>query len=185
MKKLSIISLLLTVCMGIPFAAGCGTTPETTDTAAPEVTDTAPAESATEPVTTEEETYDPALDISALEKDEDGNVPVKKIDPGLLVGVDGLGRVLLTNAEVGDVREDRTVGIFYSSWHGTFAEDGYVAVNNQEILDKYPDIDVNNYNDKRWSTAHYHFWNEPIYGYYSGNDTWVIRKQAELLADAG
>ena len=185
MKKLSIISFLLTLCICIPFAAGCGTTPETTDTTAPGITDTVPDESATEPVTTEDEKYDPALDISALEKDEDGNVPVKEIDPGLLVGVDGLGRVLLTNAEVGGVRENKTVGIFYSSWHGTFAEDGYVAVNNQEILDKYPDIDINNFNDKRWSTAHYHFWNEPIYGYYSGNDEWVIRRQAEMLADAG
>ncbi len=187
MKKIRIISVLLAALMLLPFAAGC-TEQKPAVTGGADTTDTEPSTDTqpdTEPETTGEETYDPALDISALEKDDEGNVPAKEVDPGLLVGVDGLGRVLLTNKEVGPVREDRTVGIFYSSWHGEFAEGGTLAYNNQHILDTYPDIDKNNFNDRRWGSAHYHFWNEPIYGYYSGNDEWVIRRQAELLADAG
>lgn len=186
MKNLRITAVILAFLTLIPAIAGCGGGADTT-AAATSVPDTSAAgESAvTEPEETADESYDPALDISALEKDEDGNVAVKPVDPGLLVGVDGLGRMLLTHEDVGDVRADRTVGIFYSSWHGDFAEQAMLAENNQEILDKYPDIDKNDFNDKRWGNSGYHFWNEPIYGYYSGNDEWVIRRQAELLADAG
>ena len=185
MKKIRIMAAVLCALMLIPVFAACLEPNETPATTVDGVT------TETGPVTTEEETttapetYDPALDDSSLELNEDGNViEPKTVDPGLLVGVDGLGRALLTNDDVGDVREDKTVGIFYSSWHGEFAST-VQAYNNQEILDKYPDIDINNFGDSRWGAAGYHFWNEPIYGYYSGNDEWVIRRQAEMLADAG
>ncbi len=188
MKKIRIASLLLAVLMAAAATAGCAEQKPAETTA--NVTQTEPVTSETEEITTtpqetEPETYDPALDNSTVEKDGDGNViEPKTVDPTLYVAIDGLGREIAMNEKTGDVRADKWVGIFYSSWHGEFANTTQ-AVNNQEILDKYPDINKNNYNDRRWSTAHYHFWNEPIYGYYSGNDTWVIRKQAELLADAG
>lgn len=185
MKKLRFIALFLASLTVIILAAGCMSGGSDTTAAPVPQTDGTTEEASREPETTEPETYDPALDVSELVKDEDGNVDVKPIDPGLFVGVDGLGRTLLTHDDVGDVREDKTVGIFYSSWHGDFADEAILAYNNQEILDKYPDINKNNFNDSRWGTAHYHFWNEPVYGYYSGNDEWVIRRQAELLADAG
>ncbi len=35
---------------------------------------------------------------------------------------------------------------------------------------------------KNWR-AHY-FWEEPLLGYYSTFDPWVLRKHAEMLADA-
>ncbi len=31
----------------------------------------------------------------------------------------------------------------------------------------------------------YHYWGEPLYGYYQSTDPWVIRRHARLLADAG
>lgn len=191
MKALKIIALLLAAVTALSVAFGCAPAPEetakTTETEAEtaEETEAVTTEAETTEAETEAETYDPSLDISALEKDENGNiVNVKAPDPTLLVATDGLGREVVTNEKTGGVRENKTVGIFYSPWHGEFA--GSVqAVNNQEILDEFPDIDINNFNDKRWKTANYHFWNEPIYGYYSGDDEWVIRRQAELLADAG
>ena len=191
MKKLRIISLLATIMTVLPLIFGCA---EKQPDAGGSVGTAAQSEpAATEPTThavteapvTEAETYDPALDDSTIPKDEAGKVINDGfVDPGTLVGVDGLGRVLLTNAEVGDVKSDKTVGIFYSPWHGDFYSK-VAAYNNQEILDTYPDININNFNDGRWGSANYHFWNEPIYGYYNGNDRWVLRKQAELLADAG
>ena len=192
MKKLRFASFLLAALMVSAAVIGCTGTPTVTtapdtptEPATDKETETETEEETAMPIETEPETYDPALDNSTLEKDGDGNVTAPKtVDPTLYVAIDGLGRELVTNAQTGDVRENKYVGIFYSSWHGDFANSTQ-AVNNQEILDKYPDIDINNYNDRRWSTAHYHFWNEPIYGYYSGNDEWVIRKQAELLGDAG
>lgn len=192
MKKTKVIALLIAAvtvltalfgCVGAePAVTGAGTEAVPTET----VKATEPvSEAATQAPETEAETYDPALDNSEVPRDENGAVINDGfVDPGTLVGVDGLGRVLLTNADVGDVKSDKTVGIFYSPWHGDFYSK-VQAYNNQEILDTYPDIDINNFNDPRWGSANYHFWNEPIYGYYSGNDRWVLRKQAELLADAG
>src|SRR5690606_5162986 len=31
----------------------------------------------------------------------------------------------------------------------------------------------------------FHFWGEPLYGYYRSDDPWIIRRHAELLSDAG
>ena len=31
----------------------------------------------------------------------------------------------------------------------------------------------------------YHYWGEPQYGYYLSADPWVLRRHAQLLADAG
>ncbi len=103
--------------------------------------------------------------------------------PDTWVFTDGLGRVSLTYADVGGVREDKTVAMFYWTWHEELGRQG--ATNTTELLKEYPDA-KNNYNHKAWiGTGHYCFWNEPIYGFYRTTDEWVLRKQAELLANAG
>ena len=107
-----------------------------------------------------------------------------KVMPDTWVFTDGLGRVSLTNADVGDPKEDKTLAMFYWTWHTKdMAAQGYV--NTTELLAKYPDA-KNNYNHPAWEgTGHYCFWNEPIYGFYTTEDPWVLRRQAELLANAG
>lgn len=103
--------------------------------------------------------------------------------PDTWVFTDGLGRVSLTNAEVGDPRDNKTLAIFYWTWH----IDGFVnqaPTNLQEISEKYPEA-IRDYNHEIWKGKSVFWWNESIYGYYRGDDTWVLRKQAELLANAG
>ena len=37
-----------------------------------------------------------------------------------------------------------------------------------------------------WGTVgKYHFWGEPLFGYYRSDDPWVLRRHAQMLADAG
>ena len=106
--------------------------------------------------------------------------------PDTWAATDGLGRVLPTNAETGDAKGDKYVGMFYWTWHVEHAKN-YSPINLQEICDRYPEA-VTNHNHSVWSTigAYYGcFWNQPIYGYYTTTDRWVLRKHAELLADAG
>ena len=106
--------------------------------------------------------------------------------PDTWVAVDGLGRVLPTNAETGDPKQDKYVGMFYWTWHVEHSKTAY-PVNVQQICDEYPDA-VNNHSHSVWDTIPDYmpcFWNEPIYGYYTTTDKWVLRKHAELLADAG
>lgn len=120
-----------------------------------------------------------------------------KIDPTQWVAVDDLGRKVGTYGDA-TVKNDGTnnnkrVGIMYWDWHqevqnhaGISSSSSKKPYNLSEIISKYPDA-KNNYNHSIWQTynSNYYWWNEPIYGYYTENDNFVLRKQAELLADAG
>ncbi len=115
---------------------------------------------------------------------EDSLIYTHPVMPDTWVFTDGLGRVSLTNAEVGDPKEDKTLAMFYWSWH----IDGFVGQvpnNLQQLSEQHPDA-MNDWDNPLWSTlGGVHFWNEPIYGYYRSDDQWVARRQAELLANAG
>lgn len=100
--------------------------------------------------------------------------------------VDGLGRTASDNSQVGNVKKDKTVGMFYWPWHYHYASK-QTAYNLTTILSKNPDA-VNNFYHSAWGgtlEGTVYFWDQPLYGYYSTYDRFVIRKQAELLADAG
>lgn len=111
-------------------------------------------------------------------------------DPTTWTAVDGLGRTLTVENNFKEDRKDhdRVVGMFFWTWHSSmYASTG--AINVQKILDEHPEA-KNDYDNEAWGKTTgddmgYHFWNEPIYGYYSGIDKFVMRKQAEMLADAG
>ena len=107
-----------------------------------------------------------------------------KVMPDTWVFTDGLGRVSVTNADVGDPKEDKTLAMFYWTWHTKgMAAAGYT--DTTKLLEKYPEA-KNDYNHAAWAgTGHYCFWNEPIYGFYTTEDPWVLRRHAELLANAG
>lgn len=109
--------------------------------------------------------------------------------PDTWVFTDQLGRSSLTNADVGDPRDGKTLALFYWTWHAS--QGGANHFNVQEFLDseakKGVDISeiIHDYNYKGWPVGYYnHFWDEPIYGYYKTNDEWVLRRQSEMLANA-
>ena len=101
---------------------------------------------------------------------------------------DGLGRKLPMSDEVGAPQPDRLVGIFYFLWLNERANksphwDGPHDVSR--ILAKDPEA-LKKPDSQLWGpigTSHY--WGEPLYGYYLSLDPWVVRRHAQLLADAG
>ena len=108
-----------------------------------------------------------------------------KVMPDTWVFTDGLGRVSLTYEDVGGPREGKTVAMMYWDWHTSdFASKG--AMNTTEFMAIYPEA-KNDFQNAAWPTrySYYCYWNEPIYGYYRTTDEWVLRKQAELLANLG
>ncbi len=137
------------------------------------------------------ETYDAALDNSTVDTSA-----THTVDNTQWIVTDGLDRVLSTHTQTGDKREDKTVAIFYWTWHGDFANQGQKAFNNQQNIDSliaqgkterdYVTLSLGELGRLgiKTNSGGYHFWDEPIYGYYSANDEWVVRKQAELLAAA-
>ncbi|MBR4994865.1 MAG: hypothetical protein IKY82_02260 [Alistipes sp.] len=100
-----------------------------------------------------------------------------------LPATDALGRKLPDADEVGAPRKDKFVGLFYWTWHTNFSN--LEATIPSRIIEKHPDA-AYNYEHPAWdNTPHTFFWGEPLFGFYRDTDKWVLRKHAEMLADAG
>lgn len=109
-----------------------------------------------------------------------------EINPDTWTAVDGLGRTLPTYDEAGEKKQDKFVGLFYWTWHYHHAQNRPVR-NVTQMLMQDPnavrDFDNPVWTDKEDGCPHY--WNEPLFGYYTNLDEYVVRKHAELIADAG
>ena len=109
--------------------------------------------------------------------DGDFTVPVRSWS-----AVDGLGRTVpaLSGSRP---EKKRAVGMFFWDWHYHF-EYG-VPVNVHEVNKAHPEA-KNDFSSPVWragETTYYH-WNEPIWGFYTSSDRYVLRKQAQMLAEA-
>jgi len=103
--------------------------------------------------------------------------------PDTWVATDALGRKVPTAREVGPPRADRTVGMFYFLWHGAHIKGGPYDVTR--ILSRDPEA-MQKPNSPLWGPLHApHHWGESIFGYYLTDDEAVLRKHAQMLADAG
>ena len=97
------------------------------------------------------------------------------------VGTDPLGRALPTFDEVGPPKPNKSVGIFYYIWQEHFSRDAFK--NGGGILDVM-DFVKQNPADPPFVGGSY-WWSEPLFGYYNSGDEYVLRKHAQMLADAG
>lgn len=91
----------------------------------------------------------------------------------------------------GGNKEGKYVGIFYFLWQNE--ENALFDIS--KLLDKYG-MDLQNsplwavegsekYDKKISPMKAFHYFEEPLYGYYASTDPWVIRKHLELLTYAG
>ena len=102
---------------------------------------------------------------------------------------DALGRELPLSTEVGAPKSGRFVGMFYFLWHdkATVAtKPGGGPWDISKILEADPGA-AKNPSSPLWGPpgGTFHYWGEPLYGYYQSDDEWVIRRHAQLLSDAG
>lgn len=95
--------------------------------------------------------------------------------------VDALGRVTEPSS---DREDDRDVGLFYFLWLGAHSGGQRDIYDITQLLESDP--------DELWSgdsdvspTGAYHFWGEPLYGYYHAADPWVLTRHIELFVAAG
>lgn len=103
---------------------------------------------------------------------------------------DALGRKLPAPADTGLPRTNRFVGIFYFEWlvHEMpipQVPGGVGPYNVSTILSKDPQAGASAASPPWGHIGEYHFWGEPLFGYYRSEDPWVIRRHLHLLADAG
>ena len=97
---------------------------------------------------------------------------------------DGLGRKLPGYKETG-LPKNKLVGMFYWTWH-TDGNANEQLMDITQILKQYPEA-ISDSNHPAWKgiTPGVFWWNEPLFGYYRTTDEWILRKHAEMLADAG
>lgn len=108
-----------------------------------------------------------------------------KISPSTWAAVDGLGRTLSLNTETGNKNDEKYVAMFYWTWHYPWIHD-HEPITTGSVLEKYPEA-VNDWNHPAWGGTYDgrpYFWGEPLYGFYTNTDEYILRKHAELLADA-
>ena len=115
--------------------------------------------------------------------------PSARANPGIpWPATDALGRSLPTASDVGPPRTNRFVGIFYFTWQSTEVRRGTPGgepYNVAKILAADPDA-LRKPASPLWGpVGTYHFWAEPLVGYYANDDPWVLRRHAQWLADAG
>ncbi len=148
------------------------TTPDTSpNTLAPSET-AAPTEVPTEP-----ETTPPAPERTETEMD----IYQNGYTNSLVVGFDEYGRSV---PAVSARREDKEVGIFYFLWLGQHGTDQIYDISH--IRAEYGDDVLFHQDVPGVSPAiAFHWWEEPLYGYYNSGDEWVIRRHLEMLTEAG
>jgi hypothetical protein len=91
------------------------------------------------------------------------------------VATDALNRKLPDLQVAGPLRHSRYVGIFYFLTGTNTGKPGPRDVTKTLLVQ--PD-------SSKWAQGSY-YWSEPENGYYLSSDEWVIRRHAQMLADAG
>lgn len=93
------------------------------------------------------------------------------------VAADALGRSLPEAEDVGPVRKNRTVGLFYFLWLGQHGTQGPFDIT--VLLRENPE------NPQYGPPGAFHHWGKPELGYYTSDSDYVIRRHARLLSAAG
>ncbi|MBE6694551.1 MAG: hypothetical protein E7589_07290 [Ruminococcaceae bacterium] len=121
--------------------------------------------------------------LAEYEIPADSLVYTHEVMPDTWVFTDGLGRRSLTHDDVGSPREDKTVAMFYWDWHLRYngAKD---AFNIQDFIAEHPEAQ-NDPKHPGWDDSRLYYWNQPVFGYYQTPDRYVLRRHAEMLANAG
>ena len=94
---------------------------------------------------------------------------------------DSLGREAASYAEAGEVKTgDHYVGMMYWNWHSSSDTLPLVI---SEVIKNHPEA-KEDYSNSAWGTGET-WWDEPVLGFYSGEDYFVYRRHAAMLAAAG
>ncbi len=123
------------------------------------------------------------LRAAAAEGSEPAAPPLWDTRSDTWVATDALGRQLPGLQEACPARPDRFVGAFYFLWLGAHTNGGPFDITR--ILAQDPDV-MQKKDSPLWGPMHApHHWGESIFGYYLSDDPYVLRKHAQMLADAG
>ena len=99
-----------------------------------------------------------------------------------LSATDDLGRSF--GAASAKQQDRKYVGLFYSLWLGQHKGGQKDIYDIQKLLNTNPAALNNPKGTPESPLNEFHFWGEPLYGYYSMSDPWVVTRHIELLTNA-
>ena len=102
----------------------------------------------------------------------------EKCSTDLLCGIDQYGRAFMP---VSGMDRKKDVGMFYFLWHG---ESGQTTYDVTKLLRENPEALWDTSGPEESPVGRFHYWGEPLFGYYNSTDPWVARKHAEMLSSA-
>lgn len=107
------------------------------------------------------------------------------VNSDLWAATDALGRKVGDYSAAGGIKKDKFIAMFYWTWHQGNDDTTYQVKNITEIVREYPEA-MKDYHHPAWGDKQpgFFFWEQPLLGYYKTTDRWVLRKHAEMLADA-
>jgi len=113
-----------------------------------------------------------------------GHSQNQNVNSNQWAATDGLGRKLPGASVTGAPKKDKFIAVFYWTWHQGDNDTTCQVKNITEIVRKYPEA-MKDYHHPAWGKHGAFYWEQPLLGYYKTTDPWVLRKHAEMLADAG
>lgn len=122
-------------------------------------------------------TSEPTIERS----DDTRDISLQEKTINSLTGIDALNRKI---SPVDTRNSKRKLGVFYHVWHGTHnksCDDIGRTYNITNLLENNPE----ELSDPNIHAKDFHYWGEPLYGYYNSADPWVITKHVELLTVCG
>jgi len=108
----------------------------------------------------------------------------QSVDSDQWSATDALARKVVEYPDA-PAKRDKVVAMFYWTWHQGNDDTTTTVKNITEIVRNHPEA-MKDYDHPAWGTQKpgFFFWEEPLLGYYRTTDPWVLRKHAEMLADA-
>jgi len=109
--------------------------------------------------------------------------PLWDVQSDTWTATDDLGRTLPDATEAGQPKSDKFIGMFYFLWLGRHGDQGPFDIS--KILATDPEA-IQKEDSPLWGPLYApHHWGESVFDYYVGEDEFVLRKHAQMLADAG
>ena len=94
--------------------------------------------------------------------------------------------LLVTSVFAGETGKKKDVGIFYFVWLGQHPGQQKGIYDISKLLKEAPeDLWAAPEGTPKSPAGQFHFWGEPLYGYYDSRDPWVVTRHVELLMNAG
>ena len=94
--------------------------------------------------------------------------------------------LLVTSVFAGETGKKKDVGIFYFVWLGQHPGQQKGIYDISKLLKEAPeDLWAAPEGTPKSPAGQFHFWGEPLYGYYDSRDPWVVTLHVELLMNAG